>query len=253
VNRDLLRAPLLRLLGRMVGLVVPAARIGGSAPNRILLIRPDHLGDLLLTGPAIAALRATLPAARLTLLVGPWSLEAARRSVEVDEVRTLAFPGFTRRPKRHALEPYLLLAHEARELRGIFDTALVLRPDHWWGALLALLAGVPRRIGYATPLCAPLLTQALPLPNGAHAVELSLRLVRALAPSTASDPASQLAPRFEVRTEERAWAAERLGGDRWVLIHPGSGAAVKDWPAARWAGVADALAERGWQIALSGG
>ena len=47
---------------------------------RILVIRPDHLGDLLMTTPALSLLRAGLPEAVITALVGPWALPALARA-----------------------------------------------------------------------------------------------------------------------------------------------------------------------------
>ena len=126
----------------------------------MLVIRPDHIGDVLLSAPAIARLRSRLPRAHLSYLVGPWSAEAALHGPAVDQVRTLEFPAFTRRPKASPLQPYTLLWRTARGLRREhFDAAIVLRPDHWWGALLARAAGIPLRVGAETPETAPLLTR----------------------------------------------------------------------------------------------
>lgn len=149
--------------------------------RRVLLIRPDHVGDLLLMTPALAELRRALPEAQITYLVGPWSREVVARSPHVDEIQTCAFPGF-RRERQGALEPYLLLWRLARALRRQrYDLAIVLRPDFWWGIWLILLAGIPLRLGYADELQTPCLTWALPLRAGEHAVRQNLRLVRAAA------------------------------------------------------------------------
>src|SRR4029079_8429970 len=102
-------------------------------------------------------------------LVGPWSAEMARRSGGEATVHTLDFPRFTRRAKRSPREPYQLLAGEAAQLRThAYDAAVILRPDHWWGAMLAALAGVPRRFGYAVEECEPYLNDTLPPPNRHH-------------------------------------------------------------------------------------
>ncbi|MCX7670548.1 MAG: glycosyltransferase family 9 protein, partial [Anaerolineae bacterium] len=120
-----------------------------TPPRTVLLIRPDHLGDLLFTGPALRLARQELPDARLVLLVGPWSRAVVARHPDLDEVLTCPFPGFERRPKQNLLAPYRLLFETARSLRGRFDAAVVLRFDHWWGAWLAAAAGI--RSGSAMP------------------------------------------------------------------------------------------------------
>ena len=58
-------------------------------PRRVLLLQPGHVGDVLLTAPAIASLRASLSDSQLTYLVGPWNTETARYGPPVDELRTL--------------------------------------------------------------------------------------------------------------------------------------------------------------------
>src|SRR5262245_59612503 len=64
------RRTLLHGIGR---LPIPAVKV--PSPQRILLIRPDHLGDVLLTTPAIHALRLAYPSAEIHALAGPWSAE----------------------------------------------------------------------------------------------------------------------------------------------------------------------------------
>lgn len=249
------RLLLLQLAGRLLPPGQAPAQLPGGAS--ILVIRPDHLGDLLLAAPAVALLRGSLPGARLTYLVGPWGEEAARRGPPVDEVVTCRFPGFTRQSKPSPLQPYRLLLAEAARLGGRFQAALVMRPDHWWGALLAALARIPLRLGYGVSECAPLLTHALPWPSRAEAPPGNLEQVNAalvrrlleLAPR-AEVSATAESPLFRVLPEERAFAAalaaeDGLGaGQPLVALHPGSGAVLKGWPVNRWIEVGSALAAR---------
>ncbi|MEM4724064.1 MAG: hypothetical protein QXP01_03550, partial [Candidatus Hadarchaeum sp.] len=125
---------------------------------RILLIRPDHIGDLLFATPAIRVLRQAFPDAYLACMVGPWAKAVLENNPYLDEIIVCSFPGFTRRPKGSVLAPYRMLYEWAAKLKAWhFDAAIVLRFDHWWGALLAYLAGVPYRLGYAIAECAPFL------------------------------------------------------------------------------------------------
>lgn len=250
--------------------------------QRVLLIRPDHLGDMLFTTPALAELRRALPDAHITYLIGPWFREVVARNPNVDEIQTCAFPGL-RREAQGVLEPYRLLWRLARDLRGQrYDLAIVLRPDQWWGVWLVYLAGIPLRLGYAGDLQTPCLTWALPLRPGEHAVRQNLRLVQAAArlakqispsdqraanpaalslmePDTVAPVQGQPLLEFAPTDAERAWVRARLAqagiteGDRFVVIHPGTGAPVKLWEAGSWALVADTLARRhGLRIVLTG-
>jgi hypothetical protein len=90
-----LRLLLLRILGLLAR---PFARRPSATVVAVLYIKPDHLGDLLLATPVLAALRQRLPAARITAFVGPWSEVVLRRNPDVDVLLTCPFPGFTRRP-----------------------------------------------------------------------------------------------------------------------------------------------------------
>src|SRR5712692_7072063 len=81
----------------------------GEGQTRILLIRPDHLGDMLCVTPALRFLRAQMPDAHVTALVGSWAEPVIANNPYVDDVQTLEFPGFTRRPKSSFLVPYTRL------------------------------------------------------------------------------------------------------------------------------------------------
>lgn len=225
----------------------------------MLLLRPDHLGDVLLNAPAVALLRASLPDARLTYVVGPWAVEAARRGPAVDALRVLPFPGFTRRPKTNVLAPYTLLLREAARLRRErFDLALISRPDHWWGALLALAAGIAVRVGGATPETTPLLTHTYPFGPDEHAVERSLGIARLALQAVGAretDPGAvrqfTLDPEAE-RQADSIWRRYTLTDRRVVMLHPAAGAPLKSWPTQRWAELADALSGLGCSVVLSG-
>ncbi len=239
--RQSVRAAFLQAVGPLY-----AGRRLPRSPRSLLLIRPDHLGDVLFLTPALHALRRALPAAHITLLVGPWAQEVVRDNADLDAVITCPFPGFERRRKAGLLAPYRLLWAQARALRARgYEAAVILRFDHWWGAWLAAAAGIPLRIGYAVPEVRPFLTHALPYRPDRHEVEQNAALLDQLAGGLPV-PVGPL--RYRVRPEERAWAAAQLAavgvrdGERVVAIHPGAGAAVKQWPPAAWAAVAEALA-----------
>ncbi len=255
------RLALLRLYARLAP--APPGHPGdpGQLPPdaRILVIRPDHLGDMLFTTPALRALRRSQPQAHITALVGPWAARVLQGNPDVDEVLTCPFPGFTRQPKENVVAPYRLLNDYAKKLRPYrFEAALILRPDHWWGALLAHRAAIPLRLGTACPEAAPFLTLALPPTPDRHEVTHNLALIAALPPSPAAAEegpgvGDELA--FYLSDADRA-CVRRLLGDApgpWIAIHPGAGAPVKRWRPEAWAQVGDTLArETGAQIVLTG-
>lgn len=242
-----IRRGLLHALGRVP---FPPARPHPDA-ERILIIRPDHLGDALLTTPAIRALRSARPHAEIHALVGAWSASVLAPYPDIDLVLTLPFPGFARAPVAASLsEPYLQAWRAAGDLRRLgYRAALICRPDHWWGALIAHWAGIPRRIGYAHADTAPFLTEALPIQHE-HAVLQSAHLVERLIETSLSPDALPLT--FPIEADDRAWVDGYL--EEWGLdareplfvIHPGSGAWVKLWNEADWAFIADTLSNE-WE------
>jgi lipopolysaccharide heptosyltransferase II len=234
------------MLLRMVA-SIPFLPIKHSGNSRILLIRPDHLGDVLLTTPAICALRAALPDAEIHALVGPWSAAVLAGYPEVDQVLTLPFPGFSRHPKDSWRSPYQIAWNTAGYLRRIgYTSAVIFRPDHWWGALVTYLAGIQERIGYNLTDTAPFLNRKLEhQPH--HAVVQSLRLVEHWTGTVKPD---EIIYRFPVEHHDRAYIDGYL--HEWgiqpdqslICIHPGSGTWVKHWQEDKWAAVADTLTDQ---------
>jgi lipopolysaccharide heptosyltransferase II len=254
--RARLRTLMLRAIARASAPVV--ARSPSDRPptaHRVLLIRPDHIGDVLFATPAIRALRSSLPDAYIGCMVGPWAREIVQDNPHLDEVLTCPFPGFTRRPKKHLLHPYLVLWSYARTLRTQrYDLALILRFDHWWGAVLALWAGVSERIGYGVQETAPFLTQALPYASGRHEVEQNLSLVEAVTGHRVVDPGPlEFKPSSEAVHSASRLLARKEPRQGYLGLHPGSGAPVKLWRPEGFAQVADDLAHsHDLQVVITG-
>ncbi|MBC8160660.1 MAG: glycosyltransferase family 9 protein [Roseiflexaceae bacterium] len=267
----------LLLLHLLALLARPFVRQPARQVRRILYIKPDHLGDLLLATPVLAALRESHPEAQITALVGPWARMVLERNPSVDVLLVCPFPGFERadRTKHKAqsttvtmlyslcfvlcsrVKPYLVLLKYAALLRPAgYDLAIIGRDDHWWGAALALLAGVPERVGFAVAECRPLLSRALPWNPADHVTRQGLALVGA---SNQRPTNKQQQTSFTPAPSDLAWAAGWLAaqlrpGERLVIIHPGTGGPAKHWLDDRWSEVATALAgEPGLRVALTGG
>jgi heptosyltransferase-2/heptosyltransferase-3 len=197
-------------------------------------------------------LRESLPDTHLTLAVGPWNRELAARFPWVDDVLEVDFPWFNRQPKPTPWSPYVRLMTEARRWRQrAFDTAIVLRFDFWWGALLSAAAAIPRRIGYALPEVAPLLTDAIPYESDHHEVVQNVRLLQR---GLGLTDERRWPLEFPITREEHAWAKEALPDERWAMLLVGAGAAVKLWPPEAFAEVGTFLTrERGLRLVVAGG
>ncbi len=216
--------------------------------NRVLFIRPDHLGDMLLATPAMRALKAARPYTEIHVLASAGSAGVLANVPEVDLALTIEFPGFSRgRDNDNYIAPYTQILRVSRQLRQIgYGHAIVMRPDHWWGAMLAHVAGISERIGYATEDVAPFLTQSL-TPQHEHAVRQNLRLVESW---TGGIPDADVPFDYRVYDSDREAVNQYLQhcglmpDDPIFCIHPGSGSWVKLWENDRWATVADTLIDQ---------
>jgi len=232
-----------RLSGRV-------AKAFARSPAHILIVRPDHLGDLLLTLPAITALRGAMPDARITFLV-PIGLEAVPdHCPAVDQTDTAAFPPLLAPLEQSDWDRRAV--SEASGLRGHFDLALLPRPDDPWSGALIGAAAIPIRLGYAAPRTRSSLTTALPVPAHRHVARLALDLAAAAAarlgaPGAVNAGAGQpicFVPTPADEAEAVAALATMPARDMPIVLHPGSGWPLKDWPTARWGELARALARR---------
>jgi len=121
--------------------------------ENILLRAANWVGDALMTTPAVRAVRKNFPAARITILAKPWVIPVFENNPHVDAVMPYKADG------RHS--GALGLIRLARDLRrGHFDLAILFQ-NAFEAALLTGMAGIPRRLGYATDGRTALLTDRL--------------------------------------------------------------------------------------------
>lgn len=244
------RSALLRLVGHLLG----PPRSAASARRKLLVVRPDHLGDLLFLTPALRRLRRGLPDAEIVGLVGPWGVPVLVGNPNLDRLIAWDFPWFDRRGRRSTVAAYSSLIALARLLRRErFDLTLQFRADFWWGALAARLAGTSEQIGFDVPNVRPFLSRALPVRHGLHAADEDLCLAEAVA-----GPGGGERLEFFVADADRRRAAQLLGtagpDQPLVALQSGAGAPVKHWPIERLAEVGRRLqGEVGATIVALGG
>lgn len=241
-----------------------AARRGGglrafdpAAVRSILVIRLNLLGDLLFTLPAIAALRKSFPAARITAVILPYAGDVLQASCLADRVVMADVNRW-----RH------LSAWAAGRAPGEFQRALSdLRQQPYDlgvsfygrpGAACALLSGAGFLAGYGSegyPFSFDLVVPGRRYSVRRHEVEYCLDLVRALGvPATADLPHLEVQPDAVERV--RALLAGQGAGeqDPLVVLHPEAlNMEAKRWLPDRWAEVADQVRSRlGHRVVLVG-
>lgn len=215
-----------------VGRIVKARAYRKSAIERLLVIRLDHIGDLLCSFPAIRALRRKFASAHISLLVGPWCEEMAQLTEDVDEVIIYRAPWFDRqRESNHPLVSIGIMLIGARMLsQRRFDAAVDLRGD-LRNILLMALSRIPMRVGYSDVGGKFMLTHPVRRNRWQHEVFRALSVVRAIGCNGSEDGTIELHPPSEA-LHRTAMMLSKLGLDEapfLVVIHPFGGNPAKWW------------------------
>ena len=146
----------------------------------ILLIRLDHLGDVLLTTPAIKSLKQRFPHARVTMVVKEWSFEAIKHNPHID--RIVIFNPFWTVPNQEGTkaEGVAGISQLVRQLRRErFDLAVDFKGD-FRNILIVYLSGAKRRISYPIRGGGFLLTDSVPYEAEIHQIDKNLNLLTPL-------------------------------------------------------------------------
>jgi len=233
-------------------LIARRSTVTSDQPVRILVLRLERIGDLLMTLPALAKLRAELPDATIDLVVGSWNTSLAELLTVVDHVEAVDAPWLARGDTETG---YLELTRRASQWRtGRYDLAINFEGDIRSNALMAL-CGAPRRIGFAIKGGGAFLTERSTYNRRAHVATNALRLVDTVlqhpAANASADARSPFAIPEAVRTRVRD-VLERIGRPA-IGIHASGGRAIKQWDPARFAEVGIQLARsQGATLVLTG-
>ena len=127
---------------KISGLGAPSKRFRFQDIRRILVIRTDRIGDLILSTPAFSALRDHFPNAHIACLVDLYTSDLVEGNPCLSEIIT-----YSRKKIRN---PVRMVNFVARLRREKFDMAVVLNyaPD---AILMAYLSGAPVRVGSRIP------------------------------------------------------------------------------------------------------
>lgn len=204
--------------------------------KRLLVRGPNWIGDAVMSEPALAAVRELYPGAELTLLVKPAIAELFAGHPAADRIMV-----YEDRGKHAGLTGKWVLAEELRRRR--FDLAILFQ-NAFEAALLAFLAGIPRRYGYATDARGWLLSDPIQRTDRRqlrHQTQYYLDLLRPLGrrDSRASEASAAIdvsaaievsvaQPRLFLTEQEERDLAGRLGdwgigpNDLVIGLNPGS-------------------------------
>lgn len=203
----------------------------------VLLVRPDGIGDEILSLPVATALRESMPQARLIFLSSHYAAPLLQHHPDLDEVWTVTG------------------REDARELQSLFqrdiDAAIFLKPFRrlMWAAFRAR---VPIRVATGYRWYSFLANRRVYEHRkdfSKHETEYNVGMLKALG----LDPSKAVAPKLIVTDQERQAARTRLaqaGGPR-VVLHPG-GFAARRWSSEHYRELAENLQGSGMSVVLTG-
>jgi len=210
--------------------------------NKILIVRTDRLGDVLLTTPVSRALKDAFPNARITWLVRSYAAPLLKDNPDVDQV--LVDRGGSLKDLVQQIK------HEK------FDVAIIAYPR--WRVVWALWrAGVPMRIGPASKWYSIFFTHKIwqhRSEGKKHEADYNLELLAPLQVSL-----KRYATRFVLTEQEKQAAHKTLESHRvtfkkpLVILHPGSGGSSARWPLRNFMELGDKLQAEGCDVVVTGG
>lgn len=205
-------------------------------PKRILLVRTDRIGDVLLSTPAIKAVRDAYPDAYIAIMVSPYAKEIVEGNPYLDEIIV-----YDKNGKQKGIFGNLKFILRLRKKR--FDMALILHPAvriH----LVIYLSGIPERIGYDKK-AKRFLTAQIPYVKRLgkkHETEYTLDILRAIGIQPQEKelfmPQSAQAQR---RIENLLIDSGITDKQKIITVHPGASCPSKIWPPERFAKLTDSL------------
>lgn len=206
--------------------------------NKILITRTDRIGDVLLSTPAIKALRKRFPRSHIAVMVRPYARDIVLGNPYLDEVVVY--------DKYGAQRSFLASIKFAQSLRRKrFTLALMLHPTNRVH-ILSFLAGIKNRVGFNRKM-GFLLTDKIEHTKHLgqkHELEYSLDIIRffGIEPED-KDLFMPIRQDSEMYIEQFLATQGCQRGDKLIALHPGASCPSKIWPKERFAEVADKLAD----------
>ncbi len=231
------------------------------SPESILIVRLGAMGDVLHAMPAVAALRAAFPKARIG-----WAIErrwadllqssdtGAQATVSgrplVDAIHVVDTRAW--RKELFSASTWYGIRRTVGRLRGERYSVAIDVQGAFKSAVVAKASGAQRLFGFASPreqIATMLYGQKVPT-RSAHVIDQNLELCSAAAGQSLTPGEFDLP--HSARAE--AWCDKTLnefGISKLAILNPGAGWGAKCWPAERFGEVAKRLHERGIQSLIN--
>jgi lipopolysaccharide heptosyltransferase II len=224
--------------------------------KNILCIRPDNMGDLIMSVPAIRALKETF-GAKITVLTSSMAKGIVEHIPEIDEAIIFDLPWVKTQQEvdRDSISDIIEIIKSKEFDAAVIFTVYSQSPMPT--AMLAYLAAIPKVLAYCRENPYQLINCWVPDQEPydliKHQVRRDLDLVQHVGASTKNESLS-------IQSNERLWQSviEKLtavGVDSakpWILLHAGVSEKKREYPVECWLEAAKLLIGQGYQIILTG-
>ncbi len=194
-------------------------------PEKILIVRTDRLGDVILSTPVIKNLKLAFPKSSISFICRPYTKQALEGNPYLDDVII-----YDKYGKHKSIWATIKFSFYLRKKK--FDWVIILHPTNR-AHILAFLAGIPRRVGWDRKMGFLLSKKLLHTKQEGkkHEVDYSLDVLKSL-----SIPIKDRSTYFPLNQETQKRIANLLKAkgidkqDRFVVIHPCASCLSKRWP-----------------------
>lgn len=204
--------------------------------NRILIVRTDRIGDVVLSTPVAMSLRAAFPKSYIAMMVSPEAREIVEGNPYLDEVII-----YDKKNKHKSIFNSIKFSLWLKQKK--FDIAIILHTTNRVN-LITFFAGIPKRVGYARRLSFLLTDKLKDVKHTGqkHEIEYNLDVIRAIGINPVNPKP------FVVLKEENKNYIEQIlkqslieTKDRIVVMHPGASCISKRWPLENFSELGDRL------------
>ena len=207
--------------------------------KKILIVRLDRIGDVLLSTPVIKNLRDAYPDSYIAFMVRPYAREIVEGNPYLNDVIIYDKAG----PEKGMIGNLKFISYLRKKK---FDLAVILHPTTRTH-IITFLAGIRERVGYDKKW-GFLLTKRIPHTKQfglKHELDYTLDILRyiGIEPSdrTLYMPVDRVCEQVAAGLLKEGGASD---GDFLIAINPAASCASKRWPAERFAETANTLAEK---------
>ncbi len=225
--------------------------------NKILIVKPDHLGDMLLSTSIFKYIKEKFPSSQIDVVCGEWATSILENNPYINKRYIINVP-FANRKNISSLKKWLeFIKTYFFSLRKIrkerYDIGLFLRSRRGNLISLAFLGNIKYTIGHGVAGFGFLLSKEVEWKNGKHEVEHYLEV---LTPLGIKKELKDLMPELYTKADDKKRAMEVFSSfpknKKIAIVHPGSGNLLKTLSIKNWQKILALLKEKNYFIVLTG-